>query len=133
MRVVMAIASLLLAQGAVACGYCAEDKIAAAYDHSVIVRALDRKHEVAFLSVDGALAQSQERAIARAVESTPGVDPGTVRVSLASGAVSFAFDPSRQPLNAIVDGIRKKIAAKGAGVSLLRVLGDARPAGRERI
>jgi hypothetical protein len=124
MRTVSMIAGLLLAQGALACGHCVEDKIAAAYDHSVIVRAHDRRHHVAFLSVEGALNTSQARTIARAVESTPGVDSGTVRVSIESGAVSFAFDPSRHRLGAIVERIDKKFAAKGASVSVLRVLGN---------
>ena len=124
MRFVAVVAGLLLAQGAIACGYCVEDRIAATYDHSVIVRAHDRRHEVAFLAVEGALAKSEERTIARAVESTTGVDPGTVRVSIEGGAVSFAFDPSRQRLSAILAGIEKKFAAKGAGVSVLRVLGN---------
>ncbi len=124
MRAVAILAGLALARGALACGYCVEDKIAAAYTHAVIVRAADRRHEVAFLSLEGALARGQERAVARAVESTPGVDPGTVRVSLENGAVSFAFDPSRASLESIVGGVRGKLAPKGAGVSVLRVLGE---------
>jgi len=122
MRIAMIIAGLALAQGALACGYCVEDKIAAAYDHGVIVRALDRRHEVVFLSLEGPIERDQERAISRFVESTPGIDKGSVRVSLQGGAVSFAFDPSRRPLGAIVDTLQKKFAAKGAGVSVLRVL-----------
>jgi hypothetical protein len=124
MRAAAVLAGLLLARGALACGYCVEDKIAATYDHAVIVRAADRRHEVVFLSLEGALARTQERAVARAVESTAGVDPGTVRVSLENGAVSFAFDPSRGSLDSIVGGVRSKLAAKGAGVSVLRVLGE---------
>ncbi len=124
MRAIAVVAGTLLAQSALACGYSVDDKIAVAYDHSVVVRALDRRHEVAFLSVEGTLAKSQERAITRAVESTAGVDPGTVRVSLESGAVSFAYDPSRQRLSAIVSSLERKFAAKGAGVRALRVLGN---------
>ena len=124
MRALAVLAGLMLAEVALACGYCVEDKIAAAYDHAVIVRAIDGRHKVAFLSVEGAPAKSQERTLARAVESTEGVDRGTVRVSLEGGAVSFAFDPSRHNLNSIVGGIQKRFAAKGAGVSVLRVVGD---------
>ena len=123
MRAVALAAGLLAAQGALACGHCVEDKIAAAYDHAVIVRAVDARHKVAFLSLEGTLARSQERSLARAVEKTAGVDHGTVRVSLEGGAVSFAYDPARS-LSAIVDGVRKTLAAKGAEVSLLRVVGD---------
>ena len=123
MRVGAGFVGLLFAQAALACGYCVEDKVAAAYDHAVIVRALDARHKVAFLSLEGTLARSQERALARAVETTAGVDRGTARVSLEGGAVSFAYDPAR-PLSDIVDGVRRTFAAKGAGVSLLRVVGD---------
>ena len=124
MRAVAVAAALLFAQASLACGYCVEDKIAAAYDHAVVVRAVDGRHKVAFLSVEGALAKSQERALARAVESTAGVDRGSVRVSIEGGALSFAFDPSRHTLNSIVEGIQKRVAAKGADVSVLRVVGD---------
>jgi len=124
MRGAVVAAGLLFAQAALACGYCVEDKIAAAYDHAVIARAVDVRHKVAFLSMEGALAKSQERVLARAVESTAGVDRGTVRISVEGGALSFAFDPSRHTLNSIVEGIQKRVAAKGADISVLRVVGD---------
>ena len=84
MRLALAFAALLLAaQGAAACGYCVEDKVAAAYDHSLIVRALGRKHEVAFLAIEGPLAASVElqKAITGMIEATHGVDRGTARRS----------------------------------------------------
>src|SRR5262245_43362881 len=112
MRSVFVAAGLLFAQAALACGYCVEDKIAAAYDHGVIVRALDTRHKVAFLSLEGTLVKSQGRKLAHAVEATAGVDRGTVRVSVEGGAVSFAYDPSR-PLSAIVEGVSKSVAAQG--------------------
>jgi hypothetical protein len=123
LRAVAILVGVCLAQGALACGYCVEDKIAAAYDHGVVVRAVDARHKVVFLSVEGAPAGSQGRALVRVVETTAGVDAGTVRVSLEGGAVSFAYDPSRS-LGPIINSIEKKFAAKGAGVSLLRVVGD---------
>jgi hypothetical protein len=74
---------LLAAQGALACGYCVEDKVAMVYDHSVIVRALNKRHEVAFLAIEGPLAASprRQRELERAIESTPGVDRASARVS----------------------------------------------------
>lgn len=124
MRAIAILADLMLAHSALACGYCVEDKIATAYDHAVVVGALDRRHEVAFLSIEGGPAKGEERAIARAVESVAGVDRGTVRVSIEGGAVSFAFDPARAPATSIVGSVRKKLAAKGARTSLLKVLDD---------
>ena len=74
MRAAFFIAGLFLAQGSLGCGYCVEDKIAAAYDHAVVVSAMDRRHEVAFLSLEGTTAKSRERSIVSAVESVAGVD-----------------------------------------------------------
>jgi hypothetical protein len=128
MRAIPVFAGLMLAKAALACGYCVEDKVAAAYDHAVVVSAMDRRHEVAFLSIEGA-AKGRERAIAGAVESVAGVDRGTVRVSLEGGAVSFAFDPAQGTASAIVVGVRKKLAPKGAHVDLLRVLDNKTGAG----
>ena len=122
MRSVVVAVGVLFAQAALACGYCVEDKIAAAYDHAVVVSAMDRRHEVAFLSIETAPAGSRERAIAGAVESVAGVDRGTVRVSLEGRAVSFAFDPARAPASAIVGSLQRKLAAQGVGVTMLRVL-----------
>jgi hypothetical protein len=124
MRAIAILAGALLANGALGCGYCVEDKIAAAYDHAVVISALDRRHEVAFLSMEGGPSKGQERAIAGAVESVAGVDRGTVRVSIEGGAMSFAFDPARAPVSSIVASVRKKLAAKGARTSLLKVLDD---------
>jgi copper chaperone CopZ len=112
----------MLAESVFACGYCIEDKIAATYDHAVIVGAADRRHQVVFLSLGDGPTKGRERAVVRAVESAPGVDAGTVRVSLENGAISFAFDPSRTSLNSIVGSVRRKLAGKGSGVSVLRVL-----------
>jgi hypothetical protein len=122
-----ALAGFLLlapAAAAVACGYCVEDRVAAAYDHSVIVRALDRKHEVAFFAIEGALAANSQlsREIQNALESTRGVDRGTARVSLPAGSLSFAYDPARQKLGPIMRGLEKTLEPKGLRTSLLRVI-----------
>jgi copper chaperone CopZ len=124
MRAIAILAGLMLAASVLACGYCVEDKIAAAYDHAVVVSAIERRHQIAFLSIEGTTAKNRERSIASTVESVAGVDRGTVRVSLEGGAVSFAFDPARAPASSIVDSVRKKLAAKGARARLLKVLDD---------
>jgi hypothetical protein len=107
---------LLLASGpAAACGYCVEDKIAATYDHAVVTGALAKRHQVAFLHVDGTV--PSRRALEEAVYSAPGVDRGTARVSADLLTVSFAFDPARATLGAIHARIEKRLARHG--VSLL--------------
>ena len=122
-----ALAGLLLlvpAAAAIACGYCVEDRVAATYDHSVIVRSLERRHEVAFFAIEGQIATSPhlDREIQNALESTGGVDRGSARVSLPAGSLSFAYDPARQKLGPIMRAIEKTLAPKGLSVSLLRVV-----------
>jgi hypothetical protein len=117
---------LLAAQGALACGYCVEDKVAMVYDHSVIVRALNKRHEVAFLAIEGPLAASprRQRELERAIESTPGVDRASARVSLAGASLSFAYDPARAPLGSILRSLDKNLGAKGIRTTLLRIVSE---------
>lgn len=123
-----ALAGLLLAtQGALACGHCVEDKVAMVYDHSVIVRALAKRHEVAFLAIEGSSAASPrlQREIGRAIESTPGVDRRSARVSLPGASLSFAYDPARAPLGSIMRSLDKKLGVKGMRTMLLRVVSES--------
>jgi len=115
---------LLAAQGALACGYCVEDKVAMVYDHSVIVRALAKRHEVAFLAIEGSLAVSPrlQRELERAIESTPGVDRRSARVSLAGASLSFAYNPARVPLASIMRFLDKSLEVKGIRTTLLRIV-----------
>ena len=115
---------LLAPAAALACGVCVEDRVAAAYDHAVVVRSLERRHEVVFLAIEGEIAASARlsREIQAAVESAGGVDPGSARVSLASASLSFAYDPGRQKLGPIMRALEKALASKGLSLSLLRVI-----------
>jgi hypothetical protein len=115
---------LFAARDVLACGYCVEDKMAAVYDHAIVVRALDRRHEMAFFAIEGALAENSRLSleIQNALESTRGVDRGSARVSLPAGALSFAYDPARQKLGPIVRALEKTLAPKGLSPSLLRVI-----------
>lgn len=124
-RAVLA-ALLLAAQGAMACGYCVEDKVAMVYDHSVIVRALNKRHEVVFLAVEGPLAASPglQGELERAIESTPGVDRRSARVSLAGASLSFAYDPARAPLGSILRSLDKNLGVKGIRTTLLRIMSE---------
>jgi hypothetical protein len=128
-RVVLA-GFLLAAQGALACGYCVEDRVATVYDHSVIVRALSKRHEVAFLAIEGSLAArpALQRELERAIEATPGVDRRSARVSLAGASLSFAYDPARAPLGSIMRSLDKNLRVKGIRTTLLRIVSE-NPAG----
>jgi hypothetical protein len=124
-RAVLA-ALLLAAQGALACGYCVEDKMAMVYDHSVIVRALNKRHEVVFLAIEGSLAVSTrlQRELERSIESTPGVDRRSARVSLTGASLSFAYDPARAPLGSILRSLDKNLGAKQIRTTLLRIVSE---------
>jgi hypothetical protein len=126
MRRVLACVLLALGAEALACGYCVEDRVAAVYDHAVVVSALDRRHPVVFLGIEGPLAaaEGERKAIEGALRGVPGVDAGSLRVSLTGAALSFAYDPKRSGLGPIMGSVERRLAPKGLGLSLLKVIDD---------
>jgi hypothetical protein len=124
MRIAVAAAGLVLALQAFACGYCVEDKIASTYDHAVVVRALEHSHHVAFFHIDGVLplGEGARRTLAALAESAAGVDKGSVRVSLDTLSLSFAFDPQRSSLGAAQRAVERKLALKKLSLMPLRVM-----------
>jgi hypothetical protein len=112
----------ILAVPATACGYCVDDKVAAAYDHVVVERTLAQGHEMAFFSLE--LAQPATRdtdpAIRRAIERIPGVDRARRRVALEAGGLSLAFDPKRVSQAGVAQRTRSRHHAAGACAALLR-------------
>jgi hypothetical protein len=121
-----ALAFLFAARDALACGYCVEDKVAAVYDHAVVVRALERRHEVAFLAIEGTIPQRGDvlRSIESELSAVKGIDRGTARVSLESASLSFAYDPRQAGLGPVLRAVEKTLAAKGLSLSILRVIDD---------
>ena len=127
MRRLFAAAGLVLALHApagLACGYCVEDKVASVYDHAVVTRSLAQKHHVAFFHIDGNLApgEATRRALEALAESTPGVDRGSVRVSVETASLSVAFDPRRSPMVAVQAALDRKFAARKLAVMPLRII-----------
>ena len=131
MRRLLAAAALsLLSSASFACGYCVEDRVAAVYDHAIVVRALDRRHQVVFFAIEGPIgtADAERRAIEGSLRKVRGADPGSLRVSLSSAALSFAYDPKRRGLGTILTGLERELGAKGLSLSILRVVdADDRP------
>ena len=123
-RLLTALVLACNAPTALACGYCVEDKMAAAYDHAVVVRALGQKHRVAFFHIDGTLppGQSTKRALEAIAESAAGADPGSARVSVESSSLAVAFDPQRTPVAALQSALERKLAAKKVSLMLLQVM-----------
>ena len=101
---------LLAAFASLGCGYCLEDKVAAAYDHGVITKAVAAKHQVAFFHVEGA---AQRGALEKVVYAA-GADRGSVRIATEQQALSFAFDPAKTPLGPMQSRIEK-----AGGVTLM--------------
>lgn len=131
-RATLAVAGLLLATqgpGALACGYCVEDKLAATYDHGVFTRAMQRGYAMVFLEAAGL--ERAERgsapALVAAVEAVPGVDRGTVRISAAPPAVSFSFDSDRYAVAGAVREINRRLVDRKIALTVLRVI-DSRQA-----
>jgi len=125
-----ALTLLSIAAGAKACNACREDKIAATYDRPVIAAAARRGHTVIFAAVSGPITpndRARERRIGRRVASVPGVDPGSVRVSLEPAAVSFSCDLSRNPPAAFTSAINRALVLDGLSISIVQVGAPGQP------
>ncbi|MDB5822442.1 MAG: hypothetical protein JWR21_1146 [Herminiimonas sp.] len=114
----------LHAPPAFACGYCVEDKIASVYDHAVITRALDARHQIAFFGIDGAIVVDAKavRELEALASNAEGADKGSLRISLDSAALAVAFDPRRTSFSGLQKSLEKKLAAKHLSLLPLRVM-----------
>jgi hypothetical protein len=121
-----ALAFLFAVRDAFACGYCVEDRVAVVYDHGIVVRALERRHEVAFLAIEGEIPQRGDvrRSIESELGAVKGVDRGTARVSLESASLSFAYNPGLPGLGSILRTLEQQLAARSLRVSILRVINE---------
>lgn len=121
-RASLALAAFLatLAPHAGACGVCVEDRVAAVYDHAVVEGAYRKGHAVAFLAIEGADAGGA-KSVRAALGAVPGIEAGTVRVSVESASCSVAFDPARASAAAIAAEANRRLARSRTRLSLLRV------------
>jgi len=126
MKVAYLLASLLLmsTSSAIACGHCIEDKVAAVYDHAIVVKAVHEKHVVAFFGIEGPLVVNNisKQEIQKVIGSINGVDPNTSRISLEIGSISLAYNPTLLSYPALLDSLDKKLKAKKLSVFPLQVL-----------
>ena len=114
----------IAAFGAGACGHCVEDKIAAVYDHGVLTQAATRKHEVVFFALAGKLVDGEatRQDLERMAANVPGIDKGSVRVSVENASLSMAYDPRASKLEAIEHDLGRRLARRGLSLGLLRVV-----------
>ena len=113
--------------GALACGFCIEDKVAATYDHTVVTRALDRGQDVLFLEIDQTEPASKEhwRYLVAVVKATAGVQRDSIRTSLAPATLSFAWNRSSGSPAAALPRINKALEKRQLKLVLIRVLSDS--------
>ena len=126
MKVAYLLASLLLmiTSSVMACGHCIEDKVAAVYDHAIVAKAVHEKHVVAFFGIEGPLVvnSASKQDIQKMLSSINGVDPNTSRISLETGSISFAYNPTLISYPALLDSLDRKLKAKKLSVFPLEVL-----------
>src|SRR5690242_20511401 len=103
---------ILWAGQAAACGYCVEDKIAAVYDHAALQQAKAHRQSVVYFAIDGAI-RDPGKVLEKTIESAPGVQKGSVRVSVEAAALAVAFDPGRTPLAALQRALEQKLKSRG--------------------
>jgi hypothetical protein len=116
--------ALLLAAAApvLACGVCAEDKVAATYDHRSVQQALARGRVVVYCELAGLREPRQAQRVAARLR---GVDARSIRVSAEPAALSFVLDPRQQSPGAAVLALQGALPA-GVRVALLKVEGPQR-------
>jgi hypothetical protein len=106
-----------------ACGICIEDKVAATYDHQIVMSATARNHVVVFGQVEGNADMRKVMVdVAAAARRTAGVDRGSVRTSSAPPAFSFSLDPKSQSPERAVELLQRRVRASGSQLSILRIV-----------
>jgi hypothetical protein len=114
----IAVFTSMLCSASLACGACAEDKVAATYDHAVVRDAAASGDVMVFCAVGGPLDAARLKAAARGVR---GVRPRSVRVSAQPAALSFAIEPKFQSPQAAVD-LMQRAAAPGTRLTIVRLM-----------
>lgn len=124
MAAAVAVSVVLVAPRARACNACREDKIAATFDWQIVTAAKSRGHTVVFTVIRGPLTPGDgrfQRTLARRLAATPGVDAGTVRVSLQPPAASFACDPAHRKPDLLVGDMNRALRPLHLTLAILQV------------
>ena len=116
--------ALAAASPVLGCGHCIEDRVAAVYDHAVVTAALDKRHQIAFLAIEGRLSTASEarRILAESLARAKGVDARSLRISMDSASLSIAYDAKRVSSEQIVAALNRTLEARSLSVSLLKVM-----------
>jgi hypothetical protein len=117
----VAVLGSLLCSASLACGVCAEDKVAATYDHAVVQHAAARGDVMVYCEVRGPVDAAR---LKKAALQVHGVRPRSVRVSAQPAALSFAVDPTRQSAQGAVERMQRA-AGPGTRLAIVQVLPSA--------
>jgi hypothetical protein len=117
----VAVLGSMLCSASLACGACAEDKVAATYDHAVVRQAAARGDVMVFCEVRGPVDASR---LKKAALKVPGVRPRSVRMSAQPAALSFAVDPTMQSAHGAVERMQRA-AGPGTRLAIVQVLPPA--------
>jgi hypothetical protein len=123
MHLALAVAALAPFTPAQACGACAEDKVAATYDHAIASRAAAQGRTMVFCEVRGPFDAKRLKAAATRID---GLDPASVRTSANPATVSFSLDSRKV---SIPSAVKRLQATVPAGTQLLVVELPGRKAG----
>jgi hypothetical protein len=116
-----------------ACQACLEDKIAATYDWQVVSAAGRQGHTVVFAAMQGPVTpddQSLERRLTHELLAVPGVDAGSVRVSLSPPALSFASNLANRSAESLVRAANRRLRSLGIALTVVRIGAPAARAGK---
>jgi len=118
------VAWVMWPETAAACNACVEDKIAATYDAQVVSAARQNGHQVVFTAIQGKVGPEDSglrRFVQSRLASLPGVDPQTVRVSLAPPAASFALDVKHHSSSEVIAAANRTLKQRGLALQVVRV------------
>ena len=117
-----------LAQG---CGVCVEDRMAATYDHDLVIGAMDRGHQIVFTDVTSReLTRTEWHLLSWTVQSVRGVMKGSVRTSKSPMALSFEIDPKATAAATAIREINRRMGKQPIRVSLIRTMSPREVASR---
>ena len=99
--------------------------MAVTYDQSIVDKALDQHHLVAFCEVEGLQSATEQQLaeLRKVVSGIRGLDPGSVRLAREPGAISFSFDPDANTAEGLLEKVRASLS-DGMTVRLIRVMSE---------
>jgi hypothetical protein len=107
---------------AMACGTCAEDKVAATYDYATTHRAASAGRVMVYCELAGTWDAGR---VKRAAAQVRGLDVRTLRFAREPAALSFALDPKQQSAQAAVLALQAAVPA-GTRIGLVQVVAPGR-------